>query len=108
MNSVLAAVIPTLIVAVITWWFARVQRDRDALSAAQVARIYALEQHAGVCTEKFHELDVRQARSETEAEGLAGQMVSLRVYLDERFESLNTRIDDALRRSSTPHPTRRR
>lgn len=104
-DTAIAGAVPSLLLLALGWHVNRVQRDRDALAAGQVARIYELEKHAESCFAKFHELDVRQSKSETAADGVAGQLDDLRAYLDERFNALNQRIDDVLR---GPPPARKR
>lgn len=107
MLNIVLAVVPSLLVACLMLWVNRGLRTRDALAAAETARIYELEKHAEACVTTFHALDVRMAKAETSAEGAKDSMEGLREFIEQRFEALNLRIDDALRRSSTPMPRKR-
>lgn len=101
------ALIPSLLVFILGAWWRRVEKDKDALAAVQVSRIYTLEQSASQWTSEFHALDKRLTKAETLAEAAVDAahtaMTSLKELIEERFSALNRRIDDSFR----PPPKRR-
>lgn len=99
LETVLAAVIPSLLVALLGGYVNRVHKDRDS-------RIEKLESNASACADKAHESEVKLARIEATVaslrnsdEQLQGELKEIRENMARREDvtALGQRIDDALR-----------
>lgn len=114
--SILLAAAPALLTGAVSWWWARVQKDRDAGSVAQSQRIADLEEwresHAAEYNEGMQRLVIleewRKGTHEVLAD-LKGELGDIRQNMCRRsdLDALSARIDLALSRSTTPVPRKR-
>jgi uncharacterized membrane protein YukC len=118
MEGIIASLVPTLLIAALTWHTTRVRKDRDQLDAQRCERIKKLEDRADRQSEQLqeHALAIQTAHAvsasaSTAADELRDEIKDIRDNMVRRddlanaMEGLRQHISDALR--LTPHNKRR-
>lgn len=105
--TIAAGAVPSLLTLAVGRWLARVQKDRDAISAAQAKQIEVLEMAAKkveALEVKVAILEERQSGMSERIDGMKEDLADVREHMVRRadLEALSVRIDDALRRTPMP------
>jgi len=118
MEGILASLIPTLLIAALTWHTNRVRKDRDQLGQQRCERIKALETTVRDHAEKGRALELAMERMQAASKAVTDDTTELKDELSdirnnmirkedfaEAMKALRDHISDALR--LTPHNKRR-